>query len=466
MPFESLGERMQMAIRRLTGRGRINENDIDEMMREVRVSLLEADVNYKVVKSFINDVKEKALGERVMKSLTPGDQVLKIVHEELKTLMGGEAAPLNLNKDGMTVLLMAGLQGSGKTTQAGKLANYLRKHENMKPLLIAGDVYRPAAINQLITIGKQLGIETFSLGQKVSPPEIVKQGISYAKQKGYNLVIIDTAGRLHVDEPLMQELMDIKAIAKPNEILLVIDAMTGQDAVNVALAFHEKLNVTGCLLTKLDSDTRGGAALSLRYLTNISIKMVGVGEKLDQLEVFHPERMAGRILGMGDVLTLIEKATQNIDEIDAMKMAERIQKGLFNYNDFLKQLSMIKKLGSIKGILGLLPGVGSQLKNIDIDDKQFSYIEAIINSMTPEERRHPDLLKSRSRKERIVRGSGRSYQEVNQLTQRFEDMRSQMKALMGLDENQLSKIQQGKMAPPIQRKVKKGKGKNKGNFRF
>ena len=361
---------------------------------------------------------------------------------------------------------MAGLQGSGKTTQAGKLANYLRKHENMKPLLIAADIYRPVAINQLITIGKQLNIETFSLGQNVKPQEIVKQGISYAKQKGHNLVIIDTAGRLHVDDVLMEELMEIKGVAKPDEILLVIDAMTGQDAVNVALSFHEKLSVTGCLLTKLDSDTRGGAALSLRYLTNIPIKMVGVGEKLDQIEVFHPERMAGRILGMGDVLTLIEKATQNIDEIDAMKMAERIQKGYFNYNDFLKQLQMIKKIGSLKGILGMLPGLGSKLKNMEIDDKQFAYIEAIIGSMTPEERRHPDLLKSRSRKERIMRGSGRSYQEVNQLTQRFEDMRSQMKTLMGLDESQLSKIQQGKMAPPMARKVKKGKGKGKGNFRF
>jgi signal recognition particle subunit SRP54 len=466
MPFESLGERLQMSIRRLTGRGRINEKDIEEMMREVRVSLLEADVNYRVVKSFIADVKEKALGERVLKSLTPGDQVLKIVHEELKTLMGGEAAPLNLNKNGITVFLMAGLQGSGKTTQAGKLANYLRKHENMKPLLIAADIYRPAAINQLVTIGKQLNIETFSLGQNVKPQEIVKQGISYAKQKGHNLVIIDTAGRLHVDDVLMEELMEIKGVAKPDEILLVIDAMTGQDAVNVALSFHEKLSVTGCLLTKLDSDTRGGAALSLRYLTNIPIKMVGVGEKLDQIEVFHPERMAGRILGMGDVLTLIEKATQNIDEIDAMKMAERIQKGNLNYNDFLKQLQMIKKIGSLKGILGMLPGLGSKLKNMEIDDKQFAYIEAIIGSMTPEERRHPDLLKSRSRKERIMRGSGRSYQEVNQLTQRFEDMRSQMKTLMGLDESQLSKIQQGKMAPPMARKVKKGKGKGKGNFRF
>lgn len=466
MPFESLGERLQMSIRRLTGRGRINEKDIEEMMREVRVSLLEADVNYRVVKSFIADVKEKALGERVLKSLTPGDQVLKIVHEELKTLMGGEAAPLNLNKNGITVFLMAGLQGSGKTTQAGKLANYLRKHENMKPLLIAADIYRPAAINQLVTIGKQLNIETFSLGQNVKPQEIVKQGISYAKQKGHNLVIIDTAGRLHVDDVLMEELMEIKGVAKPDEILLVIDAMTGQDAVNVALSFHEKLSVTGCLLTKLDSDTRGGAALSLRYLTNIPIKMVGVGEKLDQIEVFHPERMAGRILGMGDVLTLIEKATQNIDEIDAMKMAERIQKGYFNYNDFLKQLQMIKKIGSLKGILGMLPGLGSKLKNMEIDDKQFAYIEAIIGSMTPEERRHPDLLKSRSRKERLMRGSGRSYQEVNQLTQRFEDMRSQMKTLMGLDESQLSKIQQGKMAPPMSRKVKKGKGKGKGNFRF
>lgn len=468
MPFESLSERLQMSLRRLTGRGRINENDINEMMKEVRVSLLEADVNYKIVKQFTADIKEKALGERVMKSLTPGDQVLKIVNEELIKLMGDEATPINLKQNGMSVVLVAGLQGSGKTTHIGKLAAYLRKKENLRPLLVACDVYRPAAVNQLVTIGKQLNIEVFEMGVDTKPQVIVKKALEYAKAKNYNLVLIDTAGRLHIDEPLMQELVDIKEIAKPDEILLTVDAMTGQDAVNVALAFHEKLNVTGCLLTKLDSDTRGGAALSIRYMTGIPIKFIGLGEKLDQIEVFHPERMASRILGMGDVMSLIEKASENIDEDDAMKLAERVQKGKFNYNDFLDQIKTIKKMGSLKGILGLIPGVGSKIKNIDIDEKQFTNIEAIIFSMTKYERKHPDEIdKSRSRKERIAKGSGRSYQEVNALTKRFADMKKQMQMMMGLDESDIQKMAEGKKMPPMgQMHQKKGKGKNKGGFRY
>ncbi len=468
MPFESLSERLQMSIRRITGRGRINENDINEMMKEVRVSLLEADVNYKIVKQFTADIKEKALGERVMKSLTPGDQVLKIVNEELIKLMGDEATPINLKPNGTSVVLVAGLQGSGKTTHIGKLAAYLRKKEGLRPLLVACDVYRPAAVNQLVTIGKQLNIEVFEMGVMVKPQVIVKKALEYAKAKNYNLVLIDTAGRLHIDEPLMQELVDIKEIAKPDEILLTVDAMTGQDAVNVALAFHEKLNVTGCLLTKLDSDTRGGAALSIRYMTGIPIKFIGLGEKLDQIEVFHPERMASRILGMGDVLSLIEKASENIDEDDAMKLAERVQKGKFNYNDFLDQIKTIKKMGSLKGILGLIPGLGSKLKNIDIDEKQFANIEAIIFSMTKYERKNPDLIdKSRSRKERIALGSGRSYQEVNALTKRFDEMKKQMQMMMGLDEEEMQKIAEGKKTPPMSSvHQKKGKGKNKGGFRY
>ncbi len=468
MPFESLSERLQMSLRRLTGRGRVNENDINEMMKEVRVSLLEADVNYKIVKQFTADIKEKALGERVMKSLTPGDQVLKIVNEELIKLMGDEATPINLKANGTSVVLVAGLQGSGKTTHIGKLAAYLRKKENLRPLLVACDVYRPAAVNQLVTIGKQLNIEVFEMGVDTKPQIIVKKALDYAKAKNYNLVLIDTAGRLHIDEPLMQELVEIKEIAKPDEILLTVDAMTGQDAVNVALAFHEKLNVTGCLLTKLDSDTRGGAALSIRYMTGIPIKFIGLGEKLDQIEVFHPERMASRILGMGDVMSLIEKATENIDEDDAMKLAERVQKGKFNYNDFLDQIKTIKKMGSLKGILGLIPGVGSKIKNIDIDEKQFTNIEAIIFSMTKYERKHPDEIdKSRSRKERIAKGSGRSYQEVNALTKRFADMKKQMQMMMGLDEDDLQKMAEGKKMPPMgQMHQKKGKGKNKGGFRY
>ena len=468
MPFESLSERLQMALRRLTGRGRINENDVDEVMKEVRVSLLEADVNYKIVKQFTAEVKAKCLGERVMKSLTPGDQVLKIVNEELKKLMGDEAVPINLKKSGTSVVLMAGLQGSGKTTHVGKLAQYLRKTYNLRPLMVAADIYRPAAINQLVTLGKQLDIEVFELGILHKPQVIVKRALQYAKEKNFNLVLIDTAGRLHVDEELMQELVEIKEIANPDEILLTVDAMTGQDAVNVALKFHETLNVTGCLLTKLDSDTRGGAALSIRYMTNIPIKFVGLGEKLDQIEVFHPDRMASRILGMGDVLTLIEKATENIDETDAMKMAEKLQKGYFGYNDFLKQIRMIKRMGSMKSLLSLIPGLGSKLKNLEIDDKQFSNIEAIIGSMTEEERRNPDFLaNNRSRNERVAKGSGRSYQEVNALTKRFDDMRNQMRALLGMSEEQMEKAARtGAVPTMVQPKARKGKGKNKGNRRY
>ncbi|MCI6715965.1 MAG: signal recognition particle protein [Bacilli bacterium] len=468
MPFESLSDRIQMSLRRLTGRGKINEKDIDEAMREIRVSLLEADVNYKIVKQFIADIKEKALGERVMKSLTPGDQVVKIVYEELVKLMGEEAVPINLKKSGTSVILMAGLQGSGKTTHAGKLALYLRKNNNLKPLLVAADVYRPAAINQLVQLGKQLDIEVFQMGILTKPQVIVKKALEYARLNNFNLVIIDTAGRLQIDEALMQELVDIKEIAHPDEILLTIDAMTGQDAVNVASTFHDKLDVTGCLLTKLDSDTRGGAALSIRYMTNIPIKFVGMGEKLDQLEVFHPDRMAKRILGMGDVLSFIEKATANIDEDDAMKLAERIQKGLFNYNDFLDQIKTIKKMGSLKGLLGLIPGIGSKIRNLNIDDKQFVFIEAIIGSMTKEERKNPDLInKSHSRKSRIANGSGRTYQEINNLTKRFEDMKKQMESMSKMDEDQMEKMSKGQAPMPMPKmKAKKGKGKNKGGFRI
>ena len=468
MPFESLSDRIQMSLRRLTGRGKINEKDIDEAMREIRVSLLEADVNYKLVKQFIADIKEKALGERVMKSLTPGDQVVKIVYEELVKLMGEEAVPINLKKSGTSVILMAGLQGSGKTTHAGKLALYLRKNNNLKPLLVAADVYRPAAINQLVQLGKQLDIEVFQMGILTKPQVIVKKALEYARLNNFNLVIIDTAGRLQIDEALMQELVDIKEIAHPDEILLTIDAMTGQDAVNVASTFHDKLDVTGCLLTKLDSDTRGGAALSIRYMTNIPIKFVGMGEKLDQLEVFHPDRMAKRILGMGDVLSFIEKATANIDEDDAMKLAERIQKGLFNYNDFLDQIKTIKKMGSLKGLLGLIPGIGSKIRNLNIDDKQFVFIEAIIGSMTKEERKNPDLInKSHSRKSRIANGSGRTYQEINNLTKRFEDMKKQMESMSKMDEDQMEKMSKGQAPMPMPKmKAKKGKGKNKGGFRI
>lgn len=467
MPLETLSDKIQMSLRRLTGRGKLNEKDIDDAMREIRVALLEADVNYKIVKQFISGVKEQALGERVMKSLTPGDQVVKIVYEELVKLMGEEAAPINLKSSGTTIILMCGLQGSGKTTHAAKIASYLRKNNGLRPLLIAGDVYRPAAINQLVQLGKQLDVDVFELGNTVKPQEIVKKGLAYAKEHSNNLVIIDTAGRLQIDEVLMQELVDIKDIAKPDEILLTIDAMTGQDAVNVATTFHDKLSVTGCLLTKLDSDTRGGAALSIRYMTQIPIKFIGVGEKLDQLEIFHPDRMAKRILGMGDVIGLIEKATQNIDETDAMKLTERLQKGIFTYNDFLDQIKMIKKMGSLKGLLGMIPGLGSKIRNLDIDEKQFMYIEVAIGSMTKEERKNPNLVaQSYSRKMRIAKGAGRSYQEINNLTKRFEEMRKQMLAFAGMDEDDMQKMASRGQIPIKQPKSKKGKGKNKGGFRF
>ena len=468
MPFESLSEKLQMSLRRLTGRGKVNEQDIEDAMREVRVSLLEADVNYKIVKKFIAEVKEKALGERVMKSLTPGDQVVKIVYEELVKLMGDSAVPINLKKSGMSVALVVGLQGSGKTTHVGKLSNLLRKNHNLRPLMVAADIYRPAAINQLVQIGKQLNIEVFQMGILTKPQIIVKKALEYAKANNFNFVIIDTAGRLHIDEALMQELVDIKEIAKPDEILLTIDSMTGQDAVNVATTFHEKLDVTGCLLTKLDSDTRGGAALSIRYMTQIPIKYVGVGEKLDEIELFHPERMAKRILGMGDVISFIEKATENFNEEDAMKMAEKLEKGVFNYNDFLDQIKQIKKMGSLKSILGLIPGLGSKIKNLNIDDKQFVYIETMIKAMTKEERRNPELVaKGYSRRIRISNGSGRSYSEVNGMVKRFEEMKRQMQSLSGMDEKQMEKISKGQASIPMkQPKMKKGKGKNKGGFRF
>lgn len=466
MPFESLSERMQMSLRRITGRGRLNENDIEEMMKEVRLSLLEADVNYKVVRNFTAEVKQKALGEKIMKSLTPGDMVVKIVHDELKKLMGDEAVDVAYKAGGQSVFMLVGLQGAGKTTQCGKLANFLRKRDKKKPLLIAADIYRPAAINQLVTVGKQLGVDVFEMGTNHKVTEIVTKGLAHARSNGHDLVIIDTAGRLHINEELMQELEDIQKIAKPDEILLTIDAMMGQDAINVITSFNERLKLTGCILTKLDGDTRGGAALSVRYLTNVPIKFMGLGEKLDQIEVFHPERMAGRILGMGDVVTLVEKATQNIDEEEAMKMAERMQKGIFNYNDFLKQIKWIKRMGSIKGLLGLVPGLGKQLKNVDIDEKRFSYLEAIVRSMTENERRNPELLaKSMSRRERIAKGSGRPYPEVNALIKQFDEMKAQMKALSSMGDN-FDMNNLPRQMPKVQQKPKKGKGKGKGGFRI
>lgn len=464
MAFDSLSDRLQYALKKVTGRGKLSENDIETMMREVRLSLLEADVNFKVVKDFTNEVKDKALGERVLKSLTPGQQVIKIVHEELKKIMGDEAENLTFKIQGITVFMMVGLNGAGKTTHCGKLALYCRKKFNKNPLLVAADVYRPAAIDQLVTIGKQLGIPTFEMGTSFSPVEIVQKALDYAKEKNHDLVIIDTAGRFHINEELMMELQNIKKVAKPDEILLTVDAMTGQDAVNVSDSFHKQLTVTGVILTKLDGDTRGGAALSIRKVTGVPIKFMGLGEKLDQFEVFHPERMASRILGMGDVLTLIEKAQDAIDEEEAKIMAKKFKNATYDYNDFLKQIKQIKRLGSIKGILGLIPGIGSQIKNLDFDENQFNYIITMINSMTEEERRNPDILNS-SRKNRIARGSGRSITEVNQMTKKFNEMRDMMRRMMNMNprdmERMMNNINQ-KGAMPGSASYSKGKGKNKG----
>ena len=423
--FESLGDHLQNAIHKIKGYGKITEDNISDMMREIRLALLEADVNYKVVKEFTNTVKEKALGEEVASSINPGDLFVKIVKDELTELLGGEQADICL-KGNPAVLMLVGLQGSGKTTTIGKLANFLRKKHVKKPLLVACDVYRPAAIDQLKQIGKQLNIEVYEEG-KGNPVEISKNAISYAKEKGYDYVLIDTAGRLHIDEELMDELENIRTEVNPDEILLVIDSMMGQDAINVITGFHDKLPLTGVILTKLDGDTRGGVALSVRHLTHVPIKFIGVSEKLDGLDSFDPERMAGRILGMGDIISLVEKATDAIDEKEAEKTAKRMQQGKFDLEDFLSTMKQMKKLGPLENLLKLIPGAKKMgLNNVKIDPKQLAHIEAIVLSMTPKERRHPEIIKA-SRKTRIAAGSGTSVQEVNKLLQQFDQMKKMMK---------------------------------------
>lgn len=425
--FENLGERLQNAIHKIKGYGKITEDNISDMMREIRLALLEADVNYKVVKEFTNTVKEKALGEEVASSINPGDLFVKIVKDELTELLGGESAPLN-TKGNPATLMLVGLQGSGKTTTIGKLANFLRKKHSKKPLLVACDVYRPAAIDQLKQLGKQLGIEVYDEG-KDDPVKIALNGIKYAKDNGYDYVLIDTAGRLHIDEELMDELDNIKSEVNPDEILLVIDSMMGQDAINVITGFNGKLPLTGVILTKLDGDTRGGVALSVRHLTNVPIKFMGTSEKLDGLEMFDPERMAGRILGMGDIISLVEKATEVIDEKEAEKTAKRMQQGKFDLEDFLSTMKQVKKLGPLEKLIKMIPGAQKMgLTNIEIDPKQLAHIEAIVLSMTPKERRNPEIIKA-SRKTRIAAGSGRSVQEVNRLLQQFDQMKKMMKQM-------------------------------------
>lgn len=423
--FESLGDRLQNTLHKIKGYGKITEDNISEMMREIRLALLEADVNYKVVKEFTNTVKEKALGEEVASSINPGDLFVKIVKDELTELLGGESEPLNL-KGNPATLMLVGLQGSGKTTTIAKLANFLRKKHSKKPLLVACDVYRPAAIDQLKQLGKQLNIEVYEEGKK-DPVEISVNAINYAKENNYDYVLIDTAGRLHIDDELMDELDNIKNKVNPDEILLVIDSMMGQDAINVITGFNDKLPLTGVVLTKLDGDTRGGVALSVRHLTNVPIKFIGTSEKLDGLDSFDPERMAGRILGMGDIISLVEKATDAIDEKEAEKAAKKMQQGKFDLEDFLSTMKQVKKLGPLENLIKLLPGAKKMgLTDVKIDPKQMAHVEAIVLSMTPKERRNPDIIKA-SRKTRIASGSGTSVQEVNRLLQQFDQMKKMMK---------------------------------------
>lgn len=423
--FENLSDRMQDIVHKIKGYGKITEENISEMMREIRLSLLEADVNYKVVKEFTNKVKEKALGEEVNKSLNPGELFVKIVKDELTNLLGGENTPLQTNTT-PTILMLVGLQGSGKTTTIGKLANYLRKNNKKNPLLVACDIYRPAAIEQLKQIGKELNIEVYSEGKK-DPVEIAKNSITYAKENNYNYILIDTAGRLQIDDNLMKELDNIQKEINPHETILIIDAMMGQDAINVINGFNDQIKLTGTILTKLDGDTRGGVALSVKHLTNLPIKFIGTSEKMDGITPFYPDRMASRILGMGDILSIVDKVQSEIDEKEAEITAKKMMKGNFDLEDFLTELKQIKKLGPLENILKLLPGAKKLgLNNINIDPKIMKRTEAIILSMTPEERRDPSILKA-SRKKRIANGSGTTVTEVNKLLTQFEEMKKMMK---------------------------------------
>lgn len=430
MAFDSLAERLQETFKKLRGKGKLTEKDIKEAMREVRLALLEADVNFKVVKTFVKNVSEKSMGSEVLESLTPGQQVVKIVNEELTALMGGSEAKLNFDSS-ITAFMLVGLQGAGKTTMAGKLALYLRKR-NRKPLLVAADVYRPAAIKQLQIVGSQIDIPVFSMGDKVSPVDIAKASMEFARKEGCDVVIIDTAGRLHIDEELMAELKNIKSSVRPMETLLVVDAMTGQDAVNVAESFNSTLDITGVILTKLDGDTRGGAALSIREVIGKPIKFSGIGEKMNDLEVFHPERMASRILGMGDVLTLIEKAQTAISEKEAKELGSKMMSKEFNFEDYLKAFEQMQKLGPLNKIMEMIPGMGSkELKGVNLDDseKEMMKTKSIIHSMTFKERKNPKLLDNASRKKRIAKGSGTTIQDVNKLIKGFEGMKKMMKQM-------------------------------------
>ena len=448
--FSSLADKLQETFKKLTGKGKLTEADINEAMRTVRMALLEADVSYKVVKDFVATVKERALGAEILESLTPGQQVIKIVQEELTALMGAEHADIHMADKPPTVIMMAGLQGSGKTTSAAKIANFYKK-KNRRPLLVAGDIYRPAAIKQLQVLGEQTGIPVFSLGDKISPVEIARRGLEHALENGNDLVLIDTAGRLHIDETLMQELKDIKTAVTPHEILLVVDAMAGQDAIKVAETFNAELEIDGLVLTKLDGDTRGGAALSAKAVTGKPIKFVGMGEKLDAMEPFYPDRMASRILGMGDVLTLIEKAQEAIDDKRAKELEAKMRTATYTLDDFLDQMGEIRKMGNMKDMLSMIPGIGKQLKDIDIDEHEIRKVESIVLSMTPGERQNPAIINA-SRKQRIAKGSGVQVMQVNRLLKQFDDMKKMMKKL-----TDSGKIKPERIHKPRNKKGKGGK---------
>jgi len=430
MAFENLGEKLQNVFKKLRGKGKLSEKDVKEAMREVRLALLEADVNFRVVKEFVTGVTEKSIGHDVLEALNPGQQVIKLVHEELIALMGSSQSQLTFSSKPPTVYMMVGLQGAGKTTSSGKLAGLLRK-QGKRPLLVACDIYRPAAIKQLQIVGSTYNIPVFEMGDKNDPVTIAEKSLDFARDNGHDIVLIDTAGRLHIDDTLMDELTRVRTAVKPQEILLVVDAMTGQDAVNVAQTFDEKLGLDGIIVTKLDSDTRGGAVLSVKKVTGKPVKYVGMGEKLDDMEVFHPERMASRILGMGDVLTLIDKAQQAFDEKQAADLEQKIRNNTFTLEDFLDQMQQIKKMGSIKDLIGMIPGMNqAALADADVDEKAMAHTEAIIQSMTREERHNPNILNG-SRKRRISKGSGRTIQEVNRLLKQFDEMRKMMKNFTG-----------------------------------
>lgn len=436
MAFESLSERLGKAFKNITGKGKLSEKNMNDMLREVRMSLLEADVNYGVVKDFIARVKEKALGTEVMTSLNPGQMVVKIVHDEIVALLGNEEAPINYKKTGITTVMMVGLQGTGKTTAAAKIANVMKKKQSRKPLLVACDVIRPAAIEQLKTLGESIDVEVFSLGVETKALETAQKAMDYAKEQGYDTVVFDTAGRLHIDEELMQELSDIKAFVHPDDILLTVDAMTGQDIVNVASSFHEQLSVTGLVLTKLDGDSRGGGILSVRSITQVPVKFVGLGEKIEDLDVFHPDRMADRILGMGDILSLVEKAQEKMDMEASTKSANRMMSGQFTLSDMLIQYEQIEKMGSLGGMMKLLPGMGQMANQIDEAkaDNKLKKSKAIIQSMTPEERENPNILRA-GRKNRIAKGSGTTVADVNRCISEYEKMKTVMKQMMSMSKN-------------------------------